>query len=361
MTASLLACSEPAPDQAPRLRSVRYVEVSDVSGAVKRTFSGQVKASDESDLSFQVGGRVQELLVKMGDRVKAGQVLARLDPTDFEIELQQARASLSQLQAESRSADSTYKRTKRLFENKNASVSDLDTARAQRDSAASAVAAQYQVVRSLQRQLGYATLEAKADGVVREVDVEATEVVSAGQSIGVLQSGDELEVDIDMPEVFINRFGRGKKVQVVLTTMGDKLVEGEVSEIGVAGLSKVAYPVTIRLLKRPEGLEVGMAANVVFEFEPLSEGGSALTVPTTAVGEDREGTFVFLIEQSESDKAEELGTVRRQGVQTGRIETTGIEVLSGVQPGQRVVTAGVSRIFEGLKVKVPKKQESFDQ
>lgn len=357
----LTGCPEEVPEQAPRLRSVRYVEVRDTSGALRRTFSGQVQARDETQLSFQVSGRLLELTVKMGDRVKEGQILARIDPADFRIALQEAQALLSQLRAESRSAVSEYQRTKRLFENKNASVSDLDNARATRDSAGAAAAAQVQVVRQLQRQLGYATLKARTDGIIRSIDAEENEVLASGQIFGRLQAGEALEVSIDVPEIYINRITRGDEVEIVFTTLKDRRIPGLVSEIGVSGSGKVAYPVRVDLNDPVEGLESGMAADVVFNFEPIDSGRQGFMIPTTAVGEDRQGTFVFIIEQTPEEREQEVGTVRRVGIETGGIETVGIEVLSGVEEGQRVVTAGVARIYDGLRVEVPEVQERYDR
>lgn len=348
------ACAKNANDVDPVYRSVRYVVVEDSASATERVFSGQVQASNQSRLSFQVQGRVQSVAVRMGDRVKEGQTIATLDPTDFQLQLQEARASLTQARAQSSSAESTYRRTRALYENKNASVQDLDNSRAQRDSALAMVSAASQTVRRLQRQLTYATLSARADGIIREVEIEPNEVVAAGQPVAVLQAGEQLEISISLPETYVNRVEREDRVSCVVA---GRSFPGVVAEIGVPGSSGAAYPIAVRLDGTDNQIEAGMAAEVKFSFEADASRKGMFRVPATAVGEDRQGRFVYVVDSVENG----YGTVHRKPVETGGIETDGIDIRKGVENGQLVVTAGVSRISDGLKVKVPKDPEAFLQ
>ena len=122
-----------------------------------------------------------------------------------------------------------------------------------------------------------------------------------------------------------------------------------VYEVGVPGQGSSVFPVTIRLANEVgEDVRSGMAAEVTFQFEVEAESAAEHVVPTTAVGEDREGRFVFVV-----DGDGDTGNVRRTPVEVGEIGTNGIEILDGLEDGQRVVTAGVSRIRDGLEVRVP--------
>lgn len=338
---------EAAPD--PVLRAVRYVVVESDDGARERSFSGAIRAGSQSRLSFQVPGRITELPVKVGDSITRGQRIAAVDPTDFQLQLQEARASSAQARASARSASATYDRVRALYENQNASRQDLDNARAQRDGAQSAAAAASQGVRQLQRQLEYATLTAPADGTISAVSAEANEVVAAGQVVAILQVGEQLEVAIDVPESHINHIDRGDEVSVAIDAISGRTFEGTVYEVGVPGQGSSVFPVTIRL-GEDLGSEVrsGMAAEVTFQLEVEAESAAEHVIPTTAVGEDREGRFVYVVEGEG-----ETGTVRRVPVEVGEIGTMGIEILDGLEDGQRVVTAGVSRIRDGLEVRVP--------
>ncbi|MEO0814907.1 MAG: efflux RND transporter periplasmic adaptor subunit, partial [Myxococcota bacterium] len=322
----MFGCAEEEQTAEPIIRSVRYVMAESAGGASERTFSGQVQASELARLSFQVAGRVQSVEVDLGDRVKSGQVIASLDPTDFRLQLEEARASLGQARAQARSAEATYTRTRALYENKNASVQDLDNARAQKDSSLSLVSAASQSVRRLQRQLEYATLTARSDGVIQQVDVEPNEVVNAGQPVAVLQAGEQLEVSLSVPETYVNRIERGMSVRVGVSS-AESTLTGTVSELAT-GTTGGAFPVRVRLPKDATKIEAGMAADVTFEFKADEERKGVYRVPTTAVGEDRTGRFVFVV--SELNEASREGQVKRVSVTTGGIETDGIDVLSGL-------------------------------
>ena len=113
------------------------------------------------------------------------------------------------------------------------------------------------------------------------------------------------------------------------------------------------FPVTVRLDEGQDQVRAGMAADVTFNFAAAKD-GPKLALPISAVGEDREGRFVFMVKS----QGEGLGTVHRAPVEVGEILSDGIEILAGVEPGDLVVTAGVSRIYDGLQVRVPAKPGS---
>lgn len=332
----------------PVLRSVRYVVVEDAEASRKRTFSGVIRAGDQSSMSFQVGGRVQTVAVKVGDQVRKGALIASLDPADTTLRLQQAQATLAQIQAQARSAAAAYERVRRLYTNRNASQQDLDNARAQNDSAQSQVAAATQAVLQARRQRDYCQLIAPDDGTVRSLNIEPNEVVGPGQPVAALQIGEHLEVALDIPEVYINDVRRGDEVSISVAAANAEALRGVVFEVGIPMAGGGSFPVSVRLAGTPEGVRAGMAAEVTLELEH-GDGPSAIRVPLTAVGEDRDGRFVFVI----TDEADGEGTVSRTPVTIGAIEADQLQILSGVSAGAKVVTAGVSRIQDGLRVRVP--------
>jgi RND family efflux transporter MFP subunit len=349
LSSLILSCSADgdAPPE-PVLRSVRFVVVEDAEASRKRTFSGVIRAGDQSSMSFQVGGRVQAVAVKVGDRVTKGKLIASLDPADTVLRLQQAQASLAQIQAQARSAAAAYERVRRLYTNRNASQQDLDNARAQNDSAQSQVAAATQAVRQARRQKDYCQLIAPGDGTVRSLNIEPNEVVGPGQPVAALQIGEHLEVALDVPEVYINDVRRGDDVSIDVAAANARALRGSVFEVGIPIGGGGSFPVTVRVEGTPEGVRAGMAAEVTLELEH-GDGPSAIRVPLTAVGEDRDGRFVFVI----VDEANEEGTVKRVPVSVGAIEADRLQILSGITAGAKVVTAGVSRIQDGMRVRVP--------
>ncbi|MEM6955291.1 MAG: efflux RND transporter periplasmic adaptor subunit [Myxococcota bacterium] len=332
----------------PLIRAVRYVRVAADDGGRERTFSGAVRAGNQTRLSFQVNGRVNALNIRVGQTVEEGATVASVDGTDYELQLQEARANAGQARAQARSAAATYDRIRALYANQNASRQDLDNARAQRDSAQASSAAAGQSIRRLQRQLEYATLTAPAAGTVSEVLIENNEVVSAGQTVATLQVGEQLEVAVDLPESYVNRIERGTEATIRVDAV-EQAITATVYEVGVPPQGSTVFPITLRVPEEGvEGLRAGMAADVVFSFEATEEESAGFELPLSAVGEDREGRFVYIVE-GEGD----TGTVRRRSVEVAGVTGDALRVTDGVTDGERVVTAGVSRISDGLEVRVP--------
>lgn len=337
------------------IRPVRSIIVSTDDGSRSRSFSGAVRAGNETRLSFQVPGRIAELDITVGATVESGARLATVDPTDIELQIQEARASAGQARAQVRQAAATYDRIRALYANQNASRQDLDNARAQRDSTQSAAAAISQSVRRLQRQLEYATLVAPDGGTISAVSVERNEVVAAGQVIAVLQVGEQLEVGVDVPESHINRVQRGDEVEVRVDSH-DEPMTGTIYEVGVPMQGSSVFPVTVRLPEEVSDVRAGMAADVSFAFDLSEEEAPQHIVPVTSVSEDTEGRFVYIV-----DGEGETGIIRRVGVEVGSVGADGIEIQDGLSDGDRVVTAGVTRIHAGLEVRILENEERTDE
>ncbi len=349
---ALVGCQEAPKDPAPLVRSVRYVVVQKTEETGARTFSGALQAGNQSQLSFQVSGRIRSLPVKTGRRVTKGQLIASLDPTDFELQLREAKANLAQARAQANNADANYQRVRRLYETRNTSRQELDAARTSRDTARSAQVAAQETVQRIKRQLEYTTLEAPAAGRVNDVMAEVNEVVTAGKPVVVLQAGQELEATIDVPESFVRLTSIGDKARVMIGAL-NSAVEGVVQEIGVSQGGTGVFPVTIKLDVDPANARPGMVAEVTLtpkkDLTPVTDG---FKVPLTAIGEDRDGRFVFRVEGEPGGE----GKVVRQAIETGRLTANGIYVTEGISEGQRIVTAGVSRIQDGLTVRVPESE-----
>ena len=139
--AMLSGCGAPQETAERRVRLVRHIVAQSQAADRSRTFSGTSRSSQESRLSFKVSGTLEALPIKVGDKLSRGNLIARVDASQYELEAQQAQASLVQMQAAERNAVATYERTKGLYENKNASLGDLDSARANAESAKAQVEA----------------------------------------------------------------------------------------------------------------------------------------------------------------------------------------------------------------------------
>lgn len=344
----LLGCDQELVQPPAPIRPVRYVIAQASAGVRERIFTGAAKAGTESNLSFKVRGTIQKLGLKVGDRVHKKQLIAEIDPRDYELAVQETEASLAQAKAQAAKAEADFKRRRRLFERDNASQADFDSARAAQDSALALVRAIEKQIELAELQVSYTRLVSPIDGKVAEVPVEVNENVQVGQTIVVVHAGARPEVEVSIPEVLIREIHQGATVSVTFDSLPNRSFSGRVSEVGVAAIEGLTtYPVTILLDRSDDRMLPGMAAEVTFRFG-VKDALQRYVLPPHAVLEDREGSFVFVVEPTGS----ELGVARRRGVVVGELATGGIEVLRGISDGDRIVTVGASRIQDGQQVRL---------
>jgi len=344
---ALPACESEEPVREPIIRPVRTQQVFSTGGTRVRTFSGTAQAGLESRLSFKVAGTVQVLNVKVGDQVEAGALIAELDPMDYRLQVEETEASLERARADLRNAEAKYARVRALYENRNASRDDLDAARAGAESARAQVHSIQKRLELAGSQLRYTRLKAATDGAIAEVGVEVNENVQAGQTVVLLTSGARPEVKVGVPGILISQVQEGGEVEVTFDSIPGTVFRAAVTEVGVVTGMSTVYPVTVRLEEADSDVRPGMAAEVAFRFGALDDRERFL-VPPIAVGEDRNGRYVFVVKEG----AEGFGVAHRMPVTIGELREEGIEILEGVSDGDLVVIAGISKIVDGLQVKL---------
>jgi len=343
--------SDDTPTETPP-RPVRYEQVFTASSEQGRTFSGVAQAGSQAQVAFRVPGSVESVSVQVGERVRQGQILARLDATDYVIQQRQAEAALAQANAQLRNAEATYERTQQLYANRGASQSDLDAARAQFTSAQAQVRSAEAQLRGAERQVSYTQLTAPLAGSVAEVGVDIGEQVSPGRPVVTISGTGQPEVEVPVPEGLIGRVRAGAPARVRLSALGDTEYDATITEVGVAPTGgATTFPVTVRLKNADSQVRPGMAADVTLPMSSLASAQedstlNRVTVPMQSVGEDRDGRFVFVLESQGEDRALAL----RRRVQTGGFQGDAIEILNGVNSGDLVVTAGVSAITDSQEV-----------
>jgi len=345
----ILACAPDSPPPGAELRPVRFEVVSSVDGGRRRSFSGTCQPALEPRLSFKVGGTIVRRPVSMGDRVRKGALIAELDPSDFQLQLEEAAAALQQAEAESRNAQASFARIRGLYENGNASRTDFDAARADAESAQASVRSVQKRLELTRQQLSYTRLLAPVAGAIAEVTAEVNENVQAGQAVVRLAAEAGNEVVLTVPESLISEIRHGQDVVVRFDALPGRTFAGTVTEVGVTTSSMgTAFPVKARLAETDAALRNGMAAEVEFRFEAQSTSGR-FRIPAHTVTEDRQGRFVLIVEPTEPGR----GVVRRRSVEVGQLTPSGLEVLEGLEDGDRLVTAGISQIEDGDTVKLP--------
>ena len=184
------------------------------------------------------------------------------------------------------------------------------------------------------------------------VAAEVGENTSPGRPVAVLSSGARPEVKVTVPEAFISRIKRGAEAKVILSALAGQSFDAEMTEVGVTSEAMGAtYPVIATILKPSAKIRAGMAAELAFELAGDKVAGS-FSVPPSAVGEDRQGRYVWVAQKS----GEGLAVVKRRAVKVGELSSGGLELSSGLKAGDLLITAGVSKIRDGLKVKLMAKK-----
>lgn len=342
------SCSKKEHTTEEIVRPVRYLRVFSTDSHRTRSFSGIARSEEESEISFKVSGTVIELPVKLGDNIGKEDLIARLDPKDYELRVQEAEASLARARAQERNAAANYERVRQLYENQNASLSDLDLARTQAESTQAQVRSADKQLELARLQLSYTRLTAPDDGSIASLNVEINEYVKAGDTVVLLSTCCSLEVEVAIPESLISSMREGNPASVIFDSLPGERFPAVVNEVGVAPTEfATTYPVTVRLEKTDPSIRSGMSAEVTFRFGTAG-GGKRFIVPPVAVGEDPEGKFVFIVEPTDA----KLGIARKRPVSVGELTSAGLEITEGLFEGDLVVTGGINNIRDGLKVKI---------
>lgn len=303
------------------------------------TFPGTVQAADRAELAFRVSGPLIELPVVEGDFVQRGQMLARIDPRDYEIAAAEAKASFDQAAADAL-------RYKRLYEREAVALAELEVREARRNVSE----ARYQQALADQRDT---RLRAPFDGQIGIKYVQNFEDVRAKDPILSLHNVDEIEIVINVPEQIIAsvREGMTKTVVAAFDAAPGRQYPVTVKEFAVnADPSTQTFPVTFTM-RQPEDLNVfpGMTALIVVSDIALAEEepDAPLTVPAHAVFSDEAGNSrVWVIDPDDLTVHERPVTV---GPVTG---TDAIVVLSGLQAGERIAAAGIFQLQEGQTIRL---------
>ncbi len=338
----LSACSKPAPPQEP-VRAVKVITVGLGNLQSGAEFAGEVRARVESRLGFRVGGKIVRRQAELGQRVRAGQVLAQLDPQDYQLAAQAAQAQVSAAQTQRDLAAADFKRYAALKEKNFISGAELERRQATLQ-AAQATLAQARAQSSSQgNQTGYTRLLADVAGVVTGIDAEPGQVVAAGTPVLRIAQDGARDVVFAVPEDKVAQMTPGQAVRVRAWS-GGKPIVGRVREVAAS-----ADPVT-RTYAVKVGLDgataLPLGATVYVAPQGLGHAGTqAITLPTTALRQQGQGTAVWVYEPSTS-------TVRSQVVEIASADGNAAVVASGLAPGMQVVATGVHVLSPGQKVTV---------
>ncbi|MEO0779767.1 MAG: efflux RND transporter periplasmic adaptor subunit [Bacteroidota bacterium] len=342
------------------LRPVRYQKIGYAEQIASQTYSGLAQADQQSRLSFRVNGTIRSLAVKLGDRVRRGQLIATIDPSDYAIQAEQAKASEKGAEANLQSAEtqlinarSNYQRIEKLYENNSVSLSDFEQAKSSfegaqssYDAALSQVTSAQTQSQSAQNQVSYTRMVAPFSGIITAVNVEVNELVASGNPIAELSSVSQPEVRVGIPENYISSIKKGQRAEIQFSVLDGQQFTGTVQEVSYAAGNSPTYPAIIRIDKPSPDIRPGMAATVAFRGQSKTE--RVLICPVKALGKDMTSTFVYLLQPGDGEGY----VAKRRGVEVGELRDQGFVVRSGLEAGQLVATAGLKTILDGMEVKL---------
>lgn len=329
------------------IRPVKYAAVRPASTVQSQRFAGTAKAGIEAKLSFRTGGLIESIGVKVGDQVKAGQRIATLDNRDAVLAHQQARAALENARVQKANAQSRLIRVRQLYQANNVSLAEYEQAKNGFASATSSYESAQKSLDLQERQLGYNEIYAPVAGIVTATHNEVNEVIQAGVPLVELSAGEDIEMQVGVPEGYIAQIQTGEPVHVRFSALPGLDFAARVREISYALDASSTYPVIVRLDAPAPAIRPGMAGEVEFRFG--ADGPSdPLVVPVKAVGEDAKGHYVFVIDGA----AQGLGTVHRRPIRIGKLLADGFVVEEGLAEQELVAMAGLRSLLSGMKVRL---------
>ena len=321
----------------PVLRPVKTMIVTHPDTGKSREFTAVVDAARKADLSFKVSGEIVKVFVKQGDDVRSGKVLAKLDDTDINVQLGEAESSFEKAQAD-------FSRAQTLIQSNTISKSDFDQVKANFNTASAAL-------RAVQNNLAYTELKAPFNGVVARKYVENFEEVNAKEPVFALHDLSKIHLKIDIPESIMvqARPDNPPKLTAYFEAIPDASFPLSIGEVSTApDEATKTYEVTL-VMEIPKNRNIlpGMTARVVAERSVAESFDADFYLPANVVLKDSRGHYVFTVADNENG----TGTVKRTEVTIGEISQLGIEIFNGIQEGEHVLTAGMSKVSDGMQVR----------
>lgn len=326
---------------------VKAVQVVKPQGPQTIEYPGLVKANVQSELSFRVPGLVDELPVKVGQRVKKGDLIAQLDEIHYQNAYEQALSACNKAQAQSENAQNEYKRMQEVWSDKDLSVQKLQDAKTAAKAAGEALRIAEKELDEAERQLAYTKLKAPYEGIIARKDIQFYQHVDAGQTVVMLVDPTNMLFRVQLPTILLPEVQRFEKYQCRFAELGDLTLDAQLHGIGPSALPPVrTFPLTVHLEAKPDHpIMPGTEGLLQITLKEKKDGGFLL-VPTQAVVGDHTGQpRVWTVEKSGGKAQPRNVTV--EGIHDGRVA-----LKSGVKAGEWVITAGQHKLRPGQQVKI---------
>lgn len=335
------ACDDPAP-LAPPIRPVRTTTVDEGAAGETASLTGQVRAKDQVSLGFRIDGRMIDRPVHVGDTLKAGQVVARLDPVVQQNAVRTAEANLTSVEALVTQARLAFERQQKLLAagwTPRAKFDDAQQSYLTLQAQADAARAQLRIA---QDQLSYTALLADAPGVVTATGAEPGEVVRPGQMVVQLARQGGRDAVFDVSEQLMRTAPRDPLVEIALTDDPTVTATGRVREVAPqADPATKTFQVKVGLIDPPEAMRLGSTVTGSIRLGPPA----GVEVPASALTEASGHPAVWVVDP-------QAQTVALRNVDVLRYDPASAIISQGLEPGEVVVTAGVQTLRPGQKIRL---------
>ena len=340
----LTACSDP-PTPAAKVKQVFVTTVTEAMSSQTRSFTSVVRARVETDLGFRTGGKVVDRLVEVGDAVKPGQALARLDPADYQLAVSAAADQVQAASVDAQQAASDEARLRRLLADGSVGSADHERQKARADAAAARLEQARRQLDLARNREGYATLVAPYAGVITALRFERGQVVAEGQPVLSLARDGEREIVADLPEEWV---GRVRTLAATATPWQDtksslRLVLRELSPLASAQgrTFRVRYAAVPESRAQVAALPLG--STMQLNLSTPTDGPAAAVLPVTALVKASESAGVWVLDAKGS------GLVFKP-VQVVAMDDASVHV-TGLAAGSRVVSVGAQKLDAGITVR----------
>lgn len=322
-------------EQAPLV----MVEQPQSSQSQLQSYAGKVQARQQTALSFRVGGQITERLVDVGDRVQVGQVLARLDVQDAQLQLNAAKAQLDNAQSAAKIAADELQRYQQLLPINAVSRSQYDAIKNQYDAAQSSLKQARSNYDVASNQTNYNRLLANKNGVITERLIEVGQVVAAGQTAYQLAIDGDREVVIGLPEQAISSIKVGQPAWISLWSQPEQKFAAYVREIAPAADQSRTFSVKVALKQAQPSIQMGQSARVFLDTPKQNQ----LNIPMSSVSAIKQQPYVWIVKPNY--------TIQKVNVQLGAYGRDQVTILSGLKSSDWVVVGGVHLLRDQQKIR----------
>ncbi|MEM6496884.1 MAG: efflux RND transporter periplasmic adaptor subunit [Pseudomonadota bacterium] len=351
-------CGENPPktdDQSAPVRGLITMVVQSAEETTRRRYPGVLEPTDITTLSFEVAGKLEEFNLQVGQRVKKGDVLAQLDSTQFKADVESNEASVADAKARLEQDQDRLARFEKLAKTGAATRVSVDDAATDVRSRKATLTQADRALANAREDLTKTTLYAPFDGIINSVDGQSFQTVAVGSQITSVYQTTDYEVSFSVNFTTVSRLVVGTPAIVRLADDPSVELAAVVSELGERADTVSSFPVVVQLKEIHPLIRAGMAVEVRLDFKLPAASGFLIPVkaaiPDVQIANDGRPpqsprpleVFVFDADTS---------TVKRRQVTMAGIRENQFLVIDGLKPGERVATAGVTFLRDGMPVKL---------